>query len=96
MSNIRISPEDMRGRAGEYDAQASAVGDVISEMDRLLGALQEEWEGEASVAYAEKFNELRPGFVKAQELITEIAEALRQTAQNMEDTDNQIAAGFRS
>lgn len=96
MSNIRISPEDMRGRASEYDAQAAAVGDVISQMDTLLGALQEEWEGEASVAYSEKFAELRPGFVKAQELITEIAEALRQTAQNMEDTDSQIASGFRS
>ena len=96
MSNIRISPEDMRGRADEYDQQAEAVGDVISAMDSLLEALQEEWEGKASEAYAVKFGELRPGFEKAQELIGEIAQALRDTAQSMEDADIQIASGFQS
>lgn len=96
MSNIRISPEDMRGRADEYDQQAEAVGDVISAMDSLLETLMAEWEGEASKAYAEKFEELRPGFEKAQDLIGEIAKALRDTAQSMEDADQQIATGFRS
>lgn len=93
---IRISPDQMRGRAGEYRTQAGCVGDVISKMDSLLKALQSEWEGDASRAYEEKFNELRPGFVKAQDLINDIATALDNTAKSLEDTDAAIGAQFRA
>ena len=93
---IRISPEQMRGRATEYRNQAGTVGDVISKMDQLLNALQGEWEGDASKAYEEKFNELRPGFVKAQDLINEIATALDNTAKTLEETDANIGSQFRA
>lgn len=90
MANIRISPDAMRGRANEYRTQAGVVGEVISKMDNLLGQLQSEWEGQASSNYAAKYNELKPGFVKAQELINEIAVALDSTARVLEETDNSI------
>lgn len=92
---IRITPDQMRSRAGEYRQQQDQVGEVISRMDSLLLQLQGEWEGSASQAYAERFSELRPGFVKAQELIGEIAQALDATARSLEETDASIAAQFR-
>lgn len=91
---IRIGPDAMRGRAGEYRNQAEAVNGVISTMDALLSALQGEWEGAASVAYANRYAELKPGFVKAEELINEIAAALDATARIMEETDSSIASQF--
>ena len=91
---IRIGPDAMRGRAGEYRTQAEAVNNVIAAMDALLGALQGEWAGAASVAYANRYEELKPGFVKAEELINEIADALTNTAATMEETDAAIAAAF--
>lgn len=96
MANIRISPDQMRGRAGEFRNEAAMVGDSISAMDRLLGQLQEEWEGEASRSYAQRYqSELRPSFQKAQEMIDEIATALDRTAQEMQEMDQRIASGFR-
>ncbi len=96
MTNIRISPDQMRARAGEFRNEAAAVGDSISAMDRLLGQLQEEWEGEASRSYADRYQgELRPGFQRAQEMIHEIATALDRTAQEMQEMDQRIASGFR-
>ncbi len=96
MANIRISPDQMRGRAGEFRNEAAVVGDSISAMDRLLGQLQEEWEGEASRSYAQRYqSELRPSFQKAQEMIDEIATALDRTAQEMQEMDQRIASGFR-
>ncbi len=96
MANIRISPDQMRSRAGEFRNEAAAVGDSISTMDRLLGQLQDEWEGEASRSYANRYqSELRPSFQKAQEMISEIAAALDKTAQEMQDMDQRIASGFR-
>jgi len=91
---IRIGPDAMRGRAGEYRNQAEAVNNVITAMDALLGALQGEWEGAASAAYANRYEELKPGFIRAEELINEIADALTSTAAIMEETDTNIAAQF--
>lgn len=95
-NQIRMTPEMMRQRSGQYKTEANAVNDVILKMDNLLSALQGEWEGAASRAYAQRYSELKPGFVKAKELIEEIAAALTKTAQIVEETDNNIASQFRA
>lgn len=95
-SQIRMTPEKMRSRAAEYTAQANNLQSVINKMDNLLKSLQGEWEGSASEAYAAKFEELRPGFVKAKNLIDEISAALKKTAQIVEETDANIANQFRA
>ncbi|MCI5874970.1 MAG: WXG100 family type VII secretion target [Roseburia sp.] len=92
---IRITPDAMRGRASEYRTEAANVEAVITKMDSLLEALLGEWEGAASEAYNDKFAELRPSFVKAKELIDDIATALDQTAAAVEETDSNIAGQFR-
>lgn len=94
-NQIRITPDQMRQRATQYRTEAGKVDDVIRKMDSLLTALQGEWEGEASRAYGERFQQLRPGFVRAHELINEIAAALDATARNVEETDASIASQFR-
>ena len=94
-AQIRLSPDQMRGRASEYKNQADAVNDVITKMDNLLDALRSEWEGDASAAYGEKYEQLRPGFVSAVELINDIAQSLNSTAQSLEETDAAIAGQFR-
>lgn len=96
MANIRISPDTMRGRANEFRKEADAVDQSINSMNRLLNQLQDEWEGEASKSYANRYNsELRPSFEKARDMINEIAQALDKTAQEMQDMDQRIASGFR-
>ena len=91
---IRMTPDTMRERAGEYRTEADNVQSVIDKMDRLLDTLLTEWEGSASEAYANKFAELRPSFVKGKELIDDIAMALDKTAEAVESTDTQIANQF--
>lgn len=95
-SQIRMTPETMRTRAGEYTTQANNLQSVINKMDALLKTLQGEWEGSASEAYATRFAELRPGFVKAKDLIDEISTALKKTAQIVEETDKNIANQFKA
>ncbi len=95
-NQIRMTPDTMRARAGEYTAEGQKLQEIITKMDNLLRQLQGEWEGNASRAYAEKFAQLRPGFVKAKELIDEISQALKSTAQIVEETDQNIANQFRS
>lgn len=94
-NQIRITPEQMRSRAKEYRNEADAVNGVIKKMDTLLTALQGEWEGAASESYSTRYGELKPGFLKAEELIREIATSLEVTAKTVEETDAGIAAQFR-
>ena len=95
-NQIRMTPDQMRARANEYRNEADVVNGVIGKMDSLLSALQGEWEGQASESYAQRYAELKPGFVKAEELIREIAAALDSTANIVEETDISIASQFRA
>ncbi|MCD7804392.1 MAG: WXG100 family type VII secretion target [Oscillospiraceae bacterium] len=94
-NQIRITPDQMRTRAGEYRTEADTVNGVISKMDSLLEQLQSEWEGSSSESYAARYQELKPGFMSAEELIREIAAALEATATILEETDSSIASQFR-
>ena len=91
---IRMSPETMRTRSQQYRQEAETVGNTIKTMDNLMQMLQEEWDGDSSVAYIQKCEELRPGFTKAEELINEIAAALDSSAYALEAADNGIASKF--
>ncbi len=96
MANIRIDPDTMDVRANEYRAEAEQIGQVINKMDGLLNQLQGEWEGEASRAYYDRYmSDLRPNFVRTQDLANEIAAALNQTAMLMREQDTSIAASLR-
>ena len=94
-NQIRITPDQMRERANQYRVEADTVNGVISKMDALLQQLQSEWEGAASESYAAGYQEVKPGFMKAEELIREIAAALDSTAKIVEETDVNIANQFR-
>lgn len=94
-NQIRITPDQMRESANQYRVEADTVNGVISKMDALLQQLQSEWEGAASESYAARYQEVKPGFMKAEELIREIAAALDSTAKIVEETDVNIANQFR-
>ncbi len=95
-NQIRMTPDSMRTRASEYQQQSDIVGEVITAMDNLLSQLLSEWEGAASEAYSDKYEELKPGFVSMQELIADICNALNKTADAVEQTDSDIANQFRA
>lgn len=95
-NQIRMTPDSMRERANQYRVEADTVNGVINKMDSLLSALQSEWEGSASESYAGRYAELKPGFMKAEELIREIAAALDSTANIVEQTDADIASQFKA
>ena len=94
-NQIRMSPDQMRERASEYRTEADKVNDVIAKLDNLLQNLQGEWEGAASEGFAARYQELRPGFQKAEELIREIAAALDSSAKIVEEADANIGSQFR-
>lgn len=93
---IKMTPEMMRQRAAEYTTQSENLDGIITKMDGLLKQLQSEWEGNAAEGFAIKFSELRPGFIKARDLINDIATELKNSANKFEQVDNEAGNSWRS
>lgn len=94
-NQIRIMPDEMRERATAYRREADTVDGVIKKMDTHLSQLMQAFEGEASKAFNDRYEELKPYFTKAEELIQEMASALDTTARVYEETDGKIAELYR-
>lgn len=93
---IRISPEEMRNRANQYQQKGQEFETLVQGMRQLLEALQQEWEGQSSQAFAQEFEDLeKNAFPKVKELIENIANTLKVTAQSLEEVDSQLAGQMR-
>lgn len=92
---IRMTPEAMRGRASEVRTQGENFQDVIQRMQGIINELQTEWEGQASRAFAEQFDRLKPSFNDMRQLIDDIGTQLDATATAVEQLDQDIANRFR-
>jgi len=91
---IRITPGDMRDRAGDFRSAGTAYQDVVKRMSDLINILQDEWEGEASRQFALQFESLQPTFQNMDQLITDIAKQCDDTADALEQLDDDIAKKF--
>ena len=87
MGQLRVTPEQLHGRAAEYRAQASEVESVIGKLDSLIGTLEGEWEGNSAARYSAQYSDLRPSFVSMQQLVTDLAAALDQEATKFAEAD---------
>lgn len=90
-NEIKLTPEQMRARAREYAREYENLRQSMAKMDRLIQALQTEWLGEASKAYASRYQAIRPAFTNAGELMDELSKNLNASAQIMEEADINIA-----
>ncbi|MDO4673020.1 MAG: WXG100 family type VII secretion target [Porphyromonadaceae bacterium] len=94
-SEIKLTPEQMKSRARSYATESANLQKSIQNMDKLIKALQSEWKGDASKAYADRYNSLKPAFKNAKELMDELSSNLKAAAQIMEETDRKIASQLK-
>ena len=68
---IKVSPEKLKGTAGEFSGKASELNTITNEMLSLVAALSSNWEGAASTAYRTKFAALSDDMNKMYKMIQE-------------------------
>lgn len=88
---IKITPEQMNVRANEYITEAGKMQEIVSTMDRLIGELEDEWEGQTSKSFSAQYRNLRPSFLKGKMLVEVIASQLNNIASGMTDVDNNLS-----
>lgn len=91
-SSIKMRPEEMESKAAEFDSRNAEFNDLIARMSAMVEELTSDWDGQASQAFYEQFEELRPSFNKASELVKDIAMQLRNVSAAMQEVDSQIAS----
>lgn len=91
---IRITPDQMRTRANDFRKAGTDYEDVITTMKNLISVLQDEWEGQASQKFAEQFHSLEPTFSQMYQLIEDIAKQCDDTANAIQQLDEDIAKKF--
>ncbi|AKP75351.1 MULTISPECIES: WXG100 family type VII secretion target [Priestia] len=92
---IRVTPAELRDMSGRYTNESGQVQELVSRLDTMKNQLQDMWEGASSEAFAAQYEELKPSFVEMSNLLTKIAKQLDDSANVLEDTDNQIASQIR-
>ncbi|TYR79168.1 WXG100 family type VII secretion target [Priestia megaterium] len=92
---IRVTPAELRDMAARYNNESGQVQDLVGRLDTMKSQLQDMWEGASSEAFVAQYEELKPSFIEMSNLLNKIAKQLDDSANVLEDTDNQIASQIR-
>jgi len=84
----------MEQRSREVKRQGEDFGVLYKKMGGIVKALEGEWKGKASQAFAQQFEELRPSFEKMIRLFEDVSMQLDQTAKATQKVDEDIASKF--
>ena len=88
MSQIRITPEELRALANTLNGNARDVRNLASTIKNNVEGRTAGWEGKSKTRYINDFTQLYPTLSqKLPALLEALAKDLNQTAQNFEDVD---------
>ena len=90
--SIHMSPEQMETEATGFENDKTEFEAVVNSMQNRVTSLCETWEGASSQAFANQFEELKPGFNATSQLIEDIASQLRAISAALQEADSQIAS----
>lgn len=91
MSEIKITPGDMEAKAGEYLQKKEELTMIKDTLTHFIADLREQWSGEATEAFDQQWNDLKPSFDQTEEFVEQIAAQLKSTAAAMSELDSSIA-----
>ncbi|MDO5131598.1 MAG: WXG100 family type VII secretion target [Eubacteriales bacterium] len=77
---IKVSSQDLMNAAGEFQTKNTTINDITAQMLSLVRNLSSQWEGEASTAFINRFNELEDDMQMISKKITEHVNDLQEMA----------------
>lgn len=95
---ILVTPEQLESTANEFNSIMTQVQSLATNMTDQVNGLSAKWQGEASTAYVNKFNQLNDDIAKLAAMINEhvtdlneMASLYRSTEQANEELGNCLA-----
>lgn len=92
MASIKITPENLREEATTLRKHNETHRQAYANMDSLVHNLVSEWTGEAQTAFVETFDGNKVSFEKFGTDIDAFAKLMDDSANRMEQTDQELKA----
>ena len=96
---LLVTPEQLESTAHEFNGIMTQVQNLASNMTDQINGMGAKWQGEASTAYINKFNQLQDDINRLSAMINEhvtdlndMANRYRTTEQKNEDLGNSLAS----
>lgn len=96
---ILVTPEQLESTANEFNSIMTQVQSLTTNMTDQINGMGAKWQGEASTAYINKFNQLQDDIDKMARMINEhvtdlneMASLYRSTEQKNEELGNSLAS----
>ena len=96
MSLIQVTPEMLRGRAGDVRARRSDHDSNMQQLRTLVNGLSEVWRGTAQDAFVQRFNDMQPTFTNFSEMLEGYAKLMDTAARELEQTDQNLKGTMNS
>ena len=94
MSQISVTPEELKQQAQVYIRSREQIEQAIQQVNQMNSTIAEEWKGQALQAYLEQYNELYQNVTKFEELLESINQQLNKYADTVAERDAQDAQSF--
>ena len=94
MAILKVTPEQVRGKAGELRSRANAMRDDMQAMENFVNRLPSEyWKSQSGQNYKEKYNAVRINCMKALETLERHARNLVEAANKYDEVERaQVAS----
>lgn len=90
MSKIEVTPELLRGKAGEVRKLRETHDEAMKQLQNLVRALNEIWKGEAQSAFVAKFDSMKTQFTQFSEMLENHAKNMETAADKLQETDQSL------
>lgn len=93
---IKISPERVKDEANRVRDFRDEHLDIMSRLNNLVMILTESWEGEAQTAFVSKYQGMKNKFAEFEEMLSQVATDMDNSANKMQQTDVSLASRINS
>lgn len=88
MAQIRMTYSEMRATSEEFARRAVDIEQILADLNRQAEDLLASWEGAAEAAFIPELRSCQNKLKDTPPMLREISEALRRTAQEIEEAEN--------
>ena len=94
MSQISVTPEQLKEQAQVYTRSRDQIEQAIQDVNRMNSTIADQWKGQAFQAYLEQYNQLYQNVQKFEEFLVNINNQLNKYADTVAERDAQDAGSF--
>ncbi|MFT4189015.1 MAG: WXG100 family type VII secretion target [Aeromicrobium sp.] len=94
MSQISVTPEELKQQAQVYTRSKEEIEQAIQNVNQMNGLIAEQWKGQAFQAYLAQYEQLSESVKKFEELLVNINQQLNTYADTIAERDAQDAQSF--